>query len=661
MLARLGDLSPARSDGRSDSPERLASRFWAELPTDAALFRLVDGCTVVPETALARAAATPRFPLAGPPNAAALYVPLGMPSAADREDARPPLDADPATALERDGLAGFAPTWLVDGELAPVGTAALPGAVFDKLYVRRVALEAAHALWPIEEVTLLAAPDAVQPGWERGTSPEPPRLEAPRRPAAVALATPGAFRLTWRRTAPADGQYELEEATDPLFGDSTVRFRGTDTRTYVYFGAEERCGEDLGCLVPRYYRLRIRVDGLVSPWSRVLRVEAAPAGFRSCTPPLAAPGIRLSDEKSVVRWSRVADATRYLLEASSDPAFGLSEAPALTSPTAQRYRLDPLPARATWYRVRAERTTTGSDGSTVTETSPWSSTVRFDPPRPSGWTMRTPAAYADAVAAELAMLQDALLRLASARGDLVALLTLPAHYRKSEAAAHVAALAPDPGGSARSFGAVHHPWLGLGLEAGRERVVRPFPPDGAVAGMVAARAIARGAWVAPANVALRDVVTLTPEFDEAAWADLLEQGVNLVRPTPRGFLLLSAETLATGDLRPLNVRRLLILLRRLALREGHAFAFESNSAALRRRIAMRFEQHLTRLFERGAFAGSRPAQAFEVRADADVNPPESVDRGRLVVELRIAPSRPLTFLTVRLVQLDGAGLLAVEG
>jgi phage tail sheath protein FI len=36
-----------------------------------------------------------------------------------------------------------------------------------------------------------------------------------------------------------------------------------------------------------------------------------------------------------------------------------------------------------------------------------------------------------------------------------------------------------------------------------------------------------------------------------------------------------------------------------------------------------------------------------------------VDLGRLVVELRVAPSRPLAFLTVRLVQ-TGAGVTVRE-
>lgn len=666
VSARLRDLSPSRSEGRSDSPERLASRFWADLPTDDSLFRLVDGRSAPPVNALAQEAVTPRFPLAGPADASGLYLPLGMPWAADRENSRPPLDADPATALERDGLAAFGPGWLLDDDLAGLGIGALPGAVFDKLYVRDESLEGAHAFWPIEEVTLFSAPDAVQPGWARGTPPEPARLPAPNRPIARALATAGSFRLTWRRPAPRGGEYELEEATDPVFADRIVRYRGTSTRTYVYFGAEGLCGEDLGCVAPRHYRLRVRVGGHVSPWSRTLRLDPAPTGFRACMPPLAAPGFRLFDEDEPprLRWTRVAGATGYVLEAAEDPAFGIAATPTLTSPTARSYRLEPLPERMTWYRVRAERSTVGADGSAIFETSPWSVTVRIDPPRPSRWIMRAPADYDAAAAQDLVDFQQTMLRLAAARGDLVALLALPAHYRRDEAVAHAAELARDlrdPEGSARSYGALYHPWVGVRDETGRERLVRLVPPDGAVTGMVAARALARGAWVAPANVALRDVVALGPDFDDSAWAELLDHGVNLIRPTPRGFLPLSADLLATGELRPLNVRRLLILLRRLALREGHAFAFESNSAALRRRVAMRFEQYLTRLFERGAFAGTRPTDGFEVRTDDTMNPPESVDRGRLIVELRVAPSQPLAFLTVRLVQLDGAGLLALEG
>ena len=42
--------------------------------------------------------------------------------------------------------------------------------------------------------------------------------------------------------------------------------------------------------------------------------------------------------------------------------------------------------------------------------------------------------------------------------------------------------------------------------------------------------------------------------------------------------------------------------------------------------------------------------AFQVVTADSLNTPQSVDDGRFIVELRVAPARPLAFLTIRLVQ-----------
>ena len=684
VAARLGGLGLAESLAETGTPERRAARFWADLPTDEALFQLVDGQHVPPVADLDRAAATPRFPVAGPEAPVALYVPLGMPPAPDAAAALAPTEADPATTLERDGLASFSPRWFLDDALADRGVRALPAAAFDALYADAPTLAAQrtahplaglHALWPLDEITVLAAPDAVQPGWRLETVERPDPLGAPSRLRAEALAAAGGFRITWRRVLDAGGEYELAVSTDPDVASASVLYRGTATHAYLYVGEEGPCGVDLGCEAPRYLRVRARVGGRIGPWSATIRLDPAPAGFRACERPLEAPALRLRQPLAALTWPAVDGADRYVVEASQDPAFGIAET--LGTTTERRFDLGVLPDVVTYYRVRAERDGLGE----APEVGPWSDTEVHLPTVPSRWTMRTPEDYdADAAAADLLAFHRGALRFCAARADATALLTLPAHYRADQAAAHAAALTPDPADDADapapasgpvlplsldeewalSYGALYHPWLGVRDATARVQPVRFLPPDGAVAGMTAARAIDRGAWVAPANVALRDVVALEPALDEVAWARLLYGGVNLVRPLPRGVAPLSAETLASGALRPLNVRRLLILLRRLALREGRRFTFDSNSAALRRRITVAFEGLLTGMFERGAFAGSKPAEAFQVRADDAVNPSESVDRGRLLVELRVAPSQPLAFLTVHLVQLDGVGLTTVE-
>jgi phage tail sheath protein FI len=155
-------------------------------------------------------------------------------------------------------------------------------------------------------------------------------------------------------------------------------------------------------------------------------------------------------------------------------------------------------------------------------------------------------------------------------------------------------------------------------------------------------------------------VALSPMIDAADWQALQDAQVNLLRADPRGFLALSADTLSTDEeVRPINVRRLLTLLRRLALRRGTSYVFEPNGPQLRRAVERGFGILLTDLFRRGAFAGDTPEQSFRVVADDTLNTPREAEAGRFLVELHVAPSVPMRFITVRLAQ-DGPRLAVIE-
>ena len=249
----------------------------------------------------------------------------------------------------------------------------------------------------------------------------------------------------------------------------------------------------------------------------------------------------------------------------------------------------------------------------------------------------------------LLAVQRALVRMCAAKADRVALLSLPQHYTDAIAIAHVAALLSAVEATAPSYAAIWHPWMiGRDIDAGE---LRTTPPDGATAGVMAARSLSRGAWVAPANETLARVVALDPQIPSDARQALQDAAINLIRQEPHGFVCLNADTLSDDDeVRPLNVRRLLILLRRAALRAGNRFTFEPNGERLRRALKRGFEVMLEDMFTRGAFAGRRTSDAFRVSTDASLNPPASVDAGRFLAEIRVAPSRPLSFLTVRLLQ-----------
>jgi phage tail sheath protein FI len=241
---------------------------------------------------------------------------------------------------------------------------------------------------------------------------------------------------------------------------------------------------------------------------------------------------------------------------------------------------------------------------------------------------------------------------------MLAVLTLPHHYRESAAIEHARTLRGSEGDDAPAlgYGALYHPWLVCGDPRLGSATVA-LPPDGAAMGLLARRASTRGAWVAPANVPLRGVLALDPEADRATLPALLDAHVNELRREPPGFLALSADTLTMDELvRPIGVRRLMMLLRRLALRYGTDYAFEPHDEELRRALRRGFEEVLALMYGLGAFAGRTADEAYQVDTGDPPNTAASTDRGELIAEVRVAPSRPLEFLTVRLVNSAERGL-----
>ncbi len=586
-------------------------RYLGALPTDAEAFALA---AALPRTrgdggqaqvsdfgraelsGLASDAMAPRFPFAGPAEPEPVLLPLAMGVTPDPALAGPrPAQADPATALTRDGLDTFSAALFVDEDLARLGTYALLAGAFHKAYVADPPqpLLGMHALLPLTEVTLLAAPDAVHPGWEERVVPAPVPLAAPE---LHEPNTDGArVSLTWSEVTGASG-YEVEVDRDLGFAAMPACHGAAGTGLTL----------DDWPYCPEIYFFRVRAtrDLERGPWSNVVAAHV-PAGQFAPSPP--------------------GDAEAKL--PSAEPAA------------------EQGPELRTW--VLAER-----------------------PP--------------DEPPSDLLAVHTAMLRAAAGRGDVLALLTVPADYRARDAARYVAQLtgseeafaAADGAPLARtelaagvlaldraeeaalSFGAAYHPWIVTGAAADGE-ALRHLPPDGPVAGVYAARALARGAWIAPANRPLAGALALDPPVDDADRALLASRAVNTFGRDPRGFAAVGQDTLSVeAALRPVNVRRLMILLRRLVRREGDTYVFRPNDAQFRRLVQMRFERLLADMYRRGAFAGATPDQAYQVATGFSVNLPESVDQGRFVVEIRVAPSRPMQFVTVRLV-MTGAGSVEI--
>jgi len=208
-----------------------------------------------------------------------------------------------------------------------------------------------------------------------------------------------------------------------------------------------------------------------------------------------------------------------------------------------------------------------------------------------------------------------------------------------------------------SYGALYYPWLEIPDPVGAGRNPRRFvPPSGFVAGLYARIDNTRGVWKAPAGTEANLIGPIGLEYSTTdSEQDILNPiGVNCVRDFPAsGIVVWGSRTLATQsdpEYRYIPVRRYTIYLR-VSIYNGTQWAvFEPNDAPLWAALKANIEDFLMGEFRKGALAGATPEDAFDVKCDADLNPPSEVNAGRVNMEVRFAPLKPAEFVIIRISQ-----------
>jgi phage tail sheath protein FI len=252
--------------------------------------------------------------------------------------------------------------------------------------------------------------------------------------------------------------------------------------------------------------------------------------------------------------------------------------------------------------------------------------------------------------------------LCAARADMVAVLGLPRHARLAEARelANVLANRRSAVADVASYAGIWHPWTAVTLpdHAGIQAAVaapplRFVPPDGAVAGIIAATENSVGWWVEPAGRPLAGVVDVDA-LDAASTLELFNRGLNVIRRRPSGFAATSAHTVSIDrSLLQVSVRRLLIYVRKLAQREGDRFVFEPDHDRFRAQISATF----TRFLEYLRIQGALTAYAVEVEA---LQTRSLADEGKVRIDLKLAPTSPIEFITISLLR-SGSNPLQLVG
>jgi hypothetical protein len=269
--------------------------------------------------------------------------------------------------------------------------------------------------------------------------------------------------------------------------------------------------------------------------------------------------------------------------------------------------------------------------------------------------------------------QKNLIEFCLARQDVMAILSLPAHYSKEACLTWQENLRQDFNLPPRrsyvvdireivdlSYAAIYHPWHII-ADLSAPDGLRAVPPDGAICGQIAFRERQRQVWVAPANQPLQGILGLLQEIPAPDKAELFDRQFNLVDYQALEFRPLSAQTLGDDpSLMQISVRRLMILLRKIAHNRGMDYVFESNDERFQASVQFALEETLQSMYERGALAGASPQQAYRVSTNASLNIRQSVEQGRFIAQIQVAPSQPMEFITILLLRVGDGMLQTIE-
>ena len=204
-----------------------------------------------------------------------------------------------------------------------------------------------------------------------------------------------------------------------------------------------------------------------------------------------------------------------------------------------------------------------------------------------------------------------------------------------------------------NYAATYYPWVKI-VDRDTSRPVW-VPPSVVLPGIISYTDKVAHEWFAPAGLnrgGLTSVVEAKTRLTHAERDDLYENRINPIASFPgQGVVVFGQKTLQSkpSALDRINVRRLLIALRKFIASSSRYLVFEQNTTALRNRFMNIVNPYLEQVQQNSGLS------AFRVVMDDSNNTPDVVDRNQLVGQIFIQPTRTAEFIVLDfIVQPTGA-------
>ncbi len=196
--------------------------------------------------------------------------------------------------------------------------------------------------------------------------------------------------------------------------------------------------------------------------------------------------------------------------------------------------------------------------------------------------------------------------------------------------------------------ALYYPWILVDDPLVLSGVVRVIPPSGIVAGVYARTDLQYGVHKPPANAIAESVLDVRVQVDPVVHGELNDAHVNVIRSFPgRGIRAYGARTVAAdATWNYVNVRRLVLMIEKAIDQNSQWIVFEPNNARLWREMDRIVRTYLESLFRAGMLDGLSSDDAYFVKCDESLNPPEVVDAGQVICQIGVQPPYPAEFVIV---------------
>ena len=232
---------------------------------------------------------------------------------------------------------------------------------------------------------------------------------------------------------------------------------------------------------------------------------------------------------------------------------------------------------------------------------------------------------------------NSIITLAETRGDCIAVVDLEIY------GSSVANVTGEATGLNSSYAAAYWPWVQVRMATGRNSFV---PASCVIPGVYAFTDNSSAPWFAPAGLVRGGVVGVIQAEQKLTRGqrDLLYDGkINPIATFPgQGIAVFGQKTLQTkaSALDRVNVRRLLIELKKFLGDQARNLVFEQNTVATRNRFLSIVNPYLESVVQRQGL------YTFRVVMDDTNNTADVVDRNQLVGQIFIQPAKTAEFIVL---------------